>query len=63
MYSCGHKDKSRERKSVLKPTYLMQGKAAVSLALWRVNATPPESETRSCIHRGNPGTRESQMFP
>lgn len=61
MYSCGHQD--NPDKIGTKPTYLMQGKAAVSLTLWQVNATPPESETRSCAHRGNPGTRESQVFP
>jgi len=61
MYSCGHQD--NPDKIGRKPTYLMPGKAAVSLTLRQVNTAPPESETRSCVQRGNPGTRESQIFP
>ena len=38
-------------------------KAAVLGTLWQVCRTPPGSKSGACTHRGNLGTRESQLSP
>jgi hypothetical protein len=61
MYSCGQQDNSSYRGR--KPTVWMHWKAAVLNALWQVFRSPPGSETRACIQRGDSETGEIQMFP
>ena len=62
MYSCGHWDNLLGNQRG-KPTTSTGRKAAALYAIRRGYRTPPGSETRACIHRGNLGTREIQMFP
>jgi len=59
MYSRGHWIIPRGRK----PTALIGRKAAVLITFWQEIRSPPGSETRSCIHGGNPRTRESRLSP
>ena len=60
-YSCGQMDKSGQPDQ--KPTRCTTGKAAVLFAPRQAGGTPPGSESGACIHRGNPGTRESLPSP
>jgi hypothetical protein len=45
------------------PTVSSGRKAAVLGAIWRVLRTPPGSESRACIHRGDLGTWENHLSP
>ena len=46
-----------------KPTVSSGRKAAVLGAIWRVPRTPPGSESRACMHRGDLGTWENHLSP
>jgi|SRR6266487_7155796 len=46
-----------------KPTVSSGRKAAVLGATWRVPRTPPGSESRACMHRGDWGTWENHLSP
>src|SRR5713226_2687037 len=45
------------------PTVSSGRKAAVLGAIWRVPRTPPGSESRACIPRGDVGTWENHLSP
>jgi len=46
-----------------KPTASQFRKATVPDTRWRVDGTPPGSESGACIYRGNSGTWESHLPP
>jgi hypothetical protein len=62
LYHGGHEDISHDAERG-KPTVSWYRKATVPDTHWRVDGTPPGSESGACIYRGNSGTWESHLSP